>query len=264
MAKRRFTKTQSKIFVCLNYDGGLSTSEIGERFKAVSSVILRSIKRLGYSTQRPRYFDRECALSMAKQKIAAALYVDGKLSTTRIANRFGLNHATIGNAIRRQGCKIRKQRRVSEQVKKIWYCLYCDGYLTTTEIGDRYDHQPGTVTRAVRNFGGIIRTISAGAGSPFWKGGRIVTANGYVNLWLDKSDPYYCMTGTTEYALEHRVVMARYLNRPLEPHETVHHINGIRDDNRIENLQLRIGAHGAGQVYICKCCGSKDIVPKAL
>lgn len=83
-----------------------------------------------------------------------------------------------------------------------------------------------------------------------WKGGLARSRHrGYVFIKLRPDSSFYSMANQDKkisgaYVAQHRLVMARYLGRCLKPDEIVHHKNSIRDDNRIENLELtKPGAH---------------------
>jgi hypothetical protein len=64
--------------------------------------------------------------------------------------------------------------------------------------------------------------------------GRTVDAKGYVRLYR----PDHPNAHASGWVFEHVEVMARWLGRPLFADERVHHRNGVRDDNRLENLEL--------------------------
>lgn len=76
-----------------------------------------------------------------------------------------------------------------------------------------------------------LRRARNGAG---WRG---LNNNGYIVLKL---------RGTV--VLEHRKVMEEMLGRPMLPEETVHHRNGIKTDNRPENLELWVGTRSGQRV----------------
>jgi len=67
-----------------------------------------------------------------------------------------------------------------------------------------------------------------------WKEGKTKDALGYIRAYKP-NHPFSYKNG---HILEHRLVMEKKLGRYLKPYEFIHHLNGIKDDNRLENLVL--------------------------
>jgi hypothetical protein len=80
-----------------------------------------------------------------------------------------------------------------------------------------------------------------------YREGSRLNHDGYCVVRLKPNDPLAAMTRGGREVMEHRLVMARHLGRPLESDEIVHHRNGVRSDNRIENLELWTRSHPDGQ-----------------
>ena len=67
-----------------------------------------------------------------------------------------------------------------------------------------------------------------------WKGGRMITSDGYIKI---KMIGHY-LSDCSGYVPEHRLVASKKYNVILKPTDIVHHLNGIRNDNRNENLVI--------------------------
>lgn len=92
-------------------------------------------------------------------------------------------------------------------------------------------------TRKIRGSG------QKGPNHSQWRGGRMISGAGYVSVMidmlpLDQQVMARRMRPMESYILEHRLVMAMELRRPLLRSEVVHHKNGVKDDNRPENLAM--------------------------
>ena len=120
----------------------------------------------------------------------------------------------------------RKPRPLTELV-----ALYKTG-LSVDKIGRQIGGSGAAVWRRLRDAGTKMRPSGypsfPGASNGNWRGGRYKRAAGYIRVVVNPN----------KTMLEHRHVMELHLGRKLERHEHVHHINGIRDDNRTENLRI--------------------------
>lgn len=75
-----------------------------------------------------------------------------------------------------------------------------------------------------------------GENNPQWKGGKRITSHGYIVVTPPRNHPKRKSKNNGWIIFEHRHVMEGHIGRYLKSNEFVHHINGIKTDNRIENL----------------------------
>lgn len=103
------------------------------------------------------------------------------------------------------------------------------------------------------------KTEMSGDKHPHWKGGKVITDSGYVMIF----NPKHPFVNAYGYVREHRLVMEKHLGRYLTKKEVVHHLNGIKTDNRIENLELTTqnahARHHFTKGRLCSLCNEKHL-----
>lgn len=187
-------------------------------------------------------------------------YIINKKSTHEIAQKLGTCSSTIYIYLNKYNIKIRTK---SEAQLRELNCLFGKHH---TESHKK------KISKALKDkFTGILASN--------WRGGIYQNKQGYIGLYQPKHPKT-----NRKYIMYHRIVMESHLNkisldewikygfngkypkgvRFLNSEEEIHHINGIKDDNRIENLMLFPNSsthqqfiHYSEQSFICKFC-NKD------
>jgi protein-arginine kinase activator protein McsA len=113
-------------------------------------------------------------------------------------------------------------------------------------------------SNACRTASNAAQRRVARGGQP---GKKTVDHHGYVHVYYPE---HHSVVGRKrKVVFEHRLVMEQMMGRPLQSNEEVHHLNGKRDDNRPENLELWIKRQPAGiratDGLCCLDCGSRNI-----
>lgn len=240
------------------YENGMPIFKIHYKLNIGKNTVHRVLKRnnIERRSNGGRY-----KLSVEEKTELKSLYESG-VHMSILREQFCCSASTARSAIKELGGNInRTGKQIHVFTKNDIDSIigeYGDGK-SQTEIVELYQVSQSTISALLRKNKIHIRKTVGKYGCS-WKGGKSFTSTGYILILLSSSDQYYDMTNAKGYVLEHRLVMAQYLGRSLTKNETVHHINGDKTDNRLENLQLRIGKHGAGERYQCNCCGSHDII----
>jgi hypothetical protein len=207
--------------------------------------------------------DRKKKLQGDAALAAAADYQSG-MGMIKLKKKYGVSAWAIKTAVRDNGIQERprggKTRKFSDgEISEI--CALYKAGMAQVHIAVKFKTHQISISRILKVSGVKTKAWPAKAESHgSWKGGKCINAQGYVLVTVDPKDPLSAMRYSAGYGLEHRLVMAKSIGRPLLGHESVHHINGIRTDNQLENLQLRTGKHGKGVIAKCAKCGCSDIV----
>lgn len=242
-----------------NHSAYKTGSRLGVSHKYVYRVLhARGVSMPGWTDEKPHR--RAIPADVEPQVLED--HANG-MTFKAMCEKYGCGDWALRYLVKRSGSKRRthggQQRRFTpveiDEMKRLssigWSQDAIATKLGTTQI---------TVSRKLIAAGISSKRGASGKDHGSWKGGITVTQHGYLQVLVPADHPMAAMRTVTGYILQHRLVMAEKVGRPLGRHETVHHINGIVTDNRIENLQLRQGLHGKGVVMKCACCGSTNII----
>lgn len=224
---------------------GLGVQKIARAVGTRNSTISRVLADRGIET---RFGGQNHRFKGSQLEVLAAEYRAGA-SSTELADRYGGSATVVRNTLRRHGVQIRNKgsHKYWTPERLAWLREQHENGRSRKDIAEELGLSQPAIRYKLRELGIMPRAqASRGSAHHSWTGGRRVRDSGYVEVKLPDDDPMAVMRTRSGYVLEHRLVMARKMGRPLLPDETPHHKNLIRTDNDPGNLELWVTSQPSG------------------
>ena len=190
-------------------------TEIGRILGVSKSTVRRYIDL--YEIERPPVITKD---------ELKALYLTNKMSSVEIGKLYGLSDKTIRNYLDKYRIPKRKGG-------------FPKGYQLPPEVRAKIAKKIAKKNRGRKHTPEAIEKMKRAHDKHRTKGkGHKIKVSGYTYIYY----PTHKNCNGSGFIAEHRLIMERHLGRYIKNDEVVHHINGNKSDNRIENLQLMTNA----------------------
>jgi hypothetical protein len=224
---------------------GCGVQKIARTVGTKNSTISRVLSERGIEA---RFGGQNHRFKGSQLETLAAEYRAGT-SLNELASRYGGSAPAVRGALRRHGVPLRDKGRHQYWTpeRTAWLLEQHESGRSNTDIAQELGFSPRAIGTRLLKLGAIPRgPVLKGPAHHSWNGGTSITHGGYVQVKLPDDDPMVSMRNANGYVLEHRLVMARKLGRPLLPGEQPHHKNLIKSDNTPGNLELWLTSQPSG------------------